>query len=80
MKHKIWVSTVTHRHGTNSHAAGSEDAIYASLAAYCIQSWDELGDNADSYEDRYAGAYASRGEDGVRVAAWVLVPNEKAAS
>jgi|GEM_PF-6711899 len=65
MKHKIWVSTVTHRHGTNSHAAGSE----AGCRLY--------GSDVTNID---AGAYASRGEDGVRVAAWVLVPNEKAAS
>jgi hypothetical protein len=40
---KIFVATVSHRHGINAYAAKTRAGIQKQLADYCREWWDEAG-------------------------------------
>jgi hypothetical protein len=47
LKVPIFGATIDHKHGTNAYAAFSEDELYAELAEFCGEYWNEIVQSAD---------------------------------
>lgn len=64
---KIWIASVSHRHGGNVYAATTRALLEREVARYCREWWKEIGDDPapspDMTDDQIISTYFDAQED-----------------